>query len=444
MLANILALAVGIGSLALYMVAFFFPEVHRKNDFIWSGVGLFYALILWFCAGRITGAVLLGQTASVALLGWFGWETLTLRRLVTPVAEQTKISTKDTPTQKAAKLTNPLTKKQPIPPTPTPETETIPKSDPKPDIAETSTESVVTPSEQPEIPTVAEVSSEAKPDEIETDPEFTEIIPDQNPTIPTSETNTTESATATEAKTEPLPTTETKSTKSANKGSGFSQLLTPMSGIFSNIKNAIQGKDNKKPDLSKSTSAQTEVEKSTSLEECVGEDSETVSGAQEKQPEPESTAEKEDSATPDIQTETVRLMAVEIEVETLPPSEVVSTSVEEVASQMEAEETKSTMTDAKVVAEKDTSELNQTHPPSPEEIATENTGDEKSQTVASNEKVDRDDSVELKQTHPPSPEEIATQSSGSEESQIVASNEKVDKDDSVSESSKETQKKNDG
>ena len=73
MLAYILALAVFIGSFAIYMAAFFFPEVHRKGDIFWSGIGLFYALVLWFCAGRITGAVLLGQTASVALLVWFGW-----------------------------------------------------------------------------------------------------------------------------------------------------------------------------------------------------------------------------------------------------------------------------------------------------------------------------------------------------------------------------------
>ncbi|MEG4209206.1 Ycf66 family protein [Microcoleus sp. S13_B4] len=91
MLAYILALAVGLGSFSIYMAAFFFPEVHRKSDFTWSGVGLFYALILWACAGRITGALLLGQMAGVAMLGWFAWETLTLRRQLTPVAEQTPI-----------------------------------------------------------------------------------------------------------------------------------------------------------------------------------------------------------------------------------------------------------------------------------------------------------------------------------------------------------------
>ncbi len=91
MLAYFLALAVGLGSFSIYMAAFFFPEVHRKSDFTWSGVGLFYALILWVCAGRITGALLLGQMAGVAMLGWFAWETLTLRRQVTPVAEQTPI-----------------------------------------------------------------------------------------------------------------------------------------------------------------------------------------------------------------------------------------------------------------------------------------------------------------------------------------------------------------
>ncbi|MEC4983797.1 MAG: Ycf66 family protein [Oscillatoria sp. PMC 1068.18] len=92
MLAYILAIAVALGSFGFYFTAFFFPELHRKSDFIWSGVGLFYALVLWVCAGRITGGVLLGQMAGVALLGWFGWQTLTLRKELTTPAEQTEIS----------------------------------------------------------------------------------------------------------------------------------------------------------------------------------------------------------------------------------------------------------------------------------------------------------------------------------------------------------------
>ena len=84
MLAYVLALAVGLGSLAIYLAAFFFPEVHRKNDFIWSGLGLFYALVLWVCAGRITGSLLLGQVASVVLLSWSVGQTLSLRRQITP------------------------------------------------------------------------------------------------------------------------------------------------------------------------------------------------------------------------------------------------------------------------------------------------------------------------------------------------------------------------
>lgn len=91
MLAYVLALAVGLGSFALYMAAFFFPEVHRKNDFIWSGVGLFYALVLWICAGRITGGLLLGQVAGVALLGWSISQTLQLRRQATPAQQQTEL-----------------------------------------------------------------------------------------------------------------------------------------------------------------------------------------------------------------------------------------------------------------------------------------------------------------------------------------------------------------
>jgi hypothetical protein len=91
MLAYILALAVALGSLGIYLAAFFFPEIHRKYDFIWSGVGLFYALVLWVCAGRITGGLLLGQVAGVALLGWSVTQTLQLRRQLTPSTGQTEL-----------------------------------------------------------------------------------------------------------------------------------------------------------------------------------------------------------------------------------------------------------------------------------------------------------------------------------------------------------------
>lgn len=100
MLAYVLALAVGLGSIAIYLAAFFFPEIHRKNDFILSGVGLFYALVLWVFAQRITGGLLLGHVASVALLYWFGWEALSLRQQLTPKVQQTPI-----PSAEAVKTT---------------------------------------------------------------------------------------------------------------------------------------------------------------------------------------------------------------------------------------------------------------------------------------------------------------------------------------------------
>ncbi|MGB3559881.1 MAG: Ycf66 family protein, partial [Geitlerinemataceae cyanobacterium] len=110
MLSYILATIVGLGSVAFYMAAFFFPEVYRKGDFVWSGVGFFYALVLWFCAGQIGGAVLLGQTASVALVAWLGWQTLILRRETTPLAEQTSTAAIDrqgiSPTAIGEKVTN--------------------------------------------------------------------------------------------------------------------------------------------------------------------------------------------------------------------------------------------------------------------------------------------------------------------------------------------------
>ncbi len=88
---HILALIVGLGSLAIYLAAFFFPEVHRKNDFYLSGLGLFYALALWVFAPRIGGWFFLGQLAAVALLFWFGLQTFSLRRQVTPAMQQTPV-----------------------------------------------------------------------------------------------------------------------------------------------------------------------------------------------------------------------------------------------------------------------------------------------------------------------------------------------------------------
>lgn len=92
MLSYVLALAIALGSLAFYMSAFLFPEIHRKQDFYWSGVGMFYALILWVCAQRITGGVLLGELASVSLLCWLGWQTFSLRQELTLPEEKTQIS----------------------------------------------------------------------------------------------------------------------------------------------------------------------------------------------------------------------------------------------------------------------------------------------------------------------------------------------------------------
>jgi len=105
---HILALIVGFGSLAMYLAAFFFPEVHRKNDFYWSGIGLFYALALWFFAPRIGGWFFLGQLAAVALLIWFGLQTFSLRRQVTPAMQQTTVpsaeAVKSNISEQAAKI----------------------------------------------------------------------------------------------------------------------------------------------------------------------------------------------------------------------------------------------------------------------------------------------------------------------------------------------------
>ena len=82
MLSYALAIAVALSSLVLFSTAFLMSDIHRQDDFLWSGVGLIYALVLWFCHRNITGAVLLGQAAAAALIVSYNWQTLRLRKAI--------------------------------------------------------------------------------------------------------------------------------------------------------------------------------------------------------------------------------------------------------------------------------------------------------------------------------------------------------------------------
>lgn len=86
-----LAIAVGLSSSILFLTAFFFKDIHRPDDFFWSTIGLFYALVLWFCATGITGAVLLGQLAVVALLTAYIWQTIKLRDAIANPEKQAEL-----------------------------------------------------------------------------------------------------------------------------------------------------------------------------------------------------------------------------------------------------------------------------------------------------------------------------------------------------------------
>ncbi|MDY6805029.1 MAG: Ycf66 family protein [Cyanobacteriota bacterium] len=271
MLTYILAIAVGLGSFSIYIAAFFFSEVHRKSDFFWSGVGLFYALILWTCAGRITGAVLLGQMASVGLLGWFGWQTLTLRRQVAPAAEQTKIPSKETTGKsfkfpgvggKARVTTKPQTEITPqsvsttetqpeagvtVAPIGTPE-ETLTAPTPVADFPEAVGEL----SSQTEIPTVVETPTPSESATTETlknltEPTQTEIETKSELEIPSVAADTSEESEVKPQAKLDLDKAETKAKYSSKKKTGgFSMLLTPVNELVSNMKNAFGKKDKAK------------------------------------------------------------------------------------------------------------------------------------------------------------------------------------------------------
>ncbi len=95
MLAYFLSVLVGTGSVGMYFAAFFFPEIYRKHDLLWSGVGLLYALVLWVEADQLNGGLLVGQTASVLLLSWFAWQNITLRQQLTNFDQQLLPSVND-------------------------------------------------------------------------------------------------------------------------------------------------------------------------------------------------------------------------------------------------------------------------------------------------------------------------------------------------------------
>ncbi len=91
MLSYALAIAVATSSLVLFSTAFLMSDIHRKDDFLWSGVGLLYALVLWYCAQNITGAVLLGQAAATVLIVSFNWQTINLRKAIANPAKAAEI-----------------------------------------------------------------------------------------------------------------------------------------------------------------------------------------------------------------------------------------------------------------------------------------------------------------------------------------------------------------
>ena len=195
MLAYILAIAIGLASLILFLIAFFSPPIHRQDDFLWSGVGLFYALVLWVCGGRITGGVLLGQAAATSLLLVFGWQTLKLRRTIAYPEQQAKLEEFSLMGWIGRRLgkTSPPPQPETVPTTPQPEaeaaseTETIVEETPQATSGEesqatTETEAETVPPEAARVPETVTVVEETE----ETLAETEEV----GPISPATETET--------------------------------------------------------------------------------------------------------------------------------------------------------------------------------------------------------------------------------------------------------------
>jgi hypothetical protein len=86
-----LAIIMGLGSFTLYMAAFFFPEVYRRYDWMWSSVAMLYAVMLWISADSLSWQWLVSQILAVGLVVGFGTQTLRLRRQVAPADQKTPI-----------------------------------------------------------------------------------------------------------------------------------------------------------------------------------------------------------------------------------------------------------------------------------------------------------------------------------------------------------------
>jgi hypothetical protein len=91
MLHFLLAWTIALGSLGLFASGFFFPEIRRKNDLIWSGIGLFYALVMFVDSGRLRGGMILEELASVILIVWLCAQMLQQRRRLVPADKRTPI-----------------------------------------------------------------------------------------------------------------------------------------------------------------------------------------------------------------------------------------------------------------------------------------------------------------------------------------------------------------
>ncbi|ANV83382.1 hypothetical protein AWQ21_02695 [Picosynechococcus sp. PCC 7003] len=229
MLAQILAIAVALGSGLLFLTAFIFPKLHRQDDFFWSTVGLFYALVLWVCAGQMAGAILLGQLASVILLSWFAWETLRLRQAI---ADPSKIPNLDkvslvgyvkdrfkkpkaasVPATKKTQKASPDSSKTTAPETETPETP----------VPSESTETAPVASPAAEEPTPEPTTPSAPKDSDETD--STDPVPAPKTTEVPAETSVEASATAATETASDAITAPPITAQPSKKGFSFGRLF---------------------------------------------------------------------------------------------------------------------------------------------------------------------------------------------------------------------------
>jgi hypothetical protein len=293
LLVQLLALAVGLASLFLYLVAFVIPVLYRKKDLLWSGLGLFYAVVLWFCAAQFSLPVLAGQVASVLLLGWLSTQALQFRWLQLSDVQKASvpIAGRAARKRKAAQAKQPQAAPEPAP---------VPSQSAPSDLDDESDEDFESDALEQEPEQAAEPGLEPTPSEPVSQAEFSSSDEPAETTMADDQDTT-----------EP--------TKSAKPGV-FARAQNFFQGRKSHGKRYVRPEDGETDEPSGESTLDADLEEAVAIEPESSPEPEVVAEEPESSPEPEAGAIESESETT-IEAETNPTSEVNPDLEPAAPAE---------------------------------------------------------------------------------------------------------------------------